>query len=128
MLKKEDLTRRSFLQMAGVAGVGLGLSACRAGSPAAAPAAVAQAEPEAAAEHDAMQMDDIDTAHEAGVKKFLDGIGQNPAFWGAPLAYTMDGNTKVFELTCARIFQYTKSTPTLMIPLSLTQLHKACCV
>ncbi len=100
MLKKEDLTRRSFLQMAGVAGVGLGLSACRAGSPAAAPAAVAQAEPEAAAEHDAMQMDDIDTAHEAGVKKFLDGIGQNPAFWGTPLAFTMDGDTKVFELTC----------------------------
>lgn len=43
---------------------------------------------------------DMDAAHEAGVKGFpakTQGLG------GQPLAYTLDGNTKVFNLTCGKV-------------------------
>src|SRR5262249_36546944 len=47
-----------------------------------------------------MSADDMDKMHEAGVKAFLDNIGKDPNFWGVLMPYTLDGNTKVFNITC----------------------------
>jgi manganese oxidase len=45
----------------------------------------------------------MDHHHQAGVQTYLDNIGQEPNFWRAPLEFTMDGDVKVFELTCQEI-------------------------
>jgi FtsP/CotA-like multicopper oxidase with cupredoxin domain len=46
----------------------------------------------------------MDKAHENGVKMFLDNVGKDPIFWRKPpLEYTMDGDVKVFHLTCQNV-------------------------
>ena len=106
------LSRRNFLKVAGLTGVSMGLAACAidpneevAQASLAQATAVPTGEPEdmatAAPTTAADAAADMDTMHEAGVKTFVDRIGQDPAFWGTPLEYTMDGDVKVFELTCA---------------------------
>ncbi len=98
------LSRRKFLAVAGVTGIGAGLAACvSAPTPTLAPAPTSAAMP-------GMDMsgtptaDDMDAMHEAGVKKFLDGAEANSkTFWPARLPYKMDGGTKVFELTCQEV-------------------------
>lgn len=108
-MNQQGMSRRNFLKVAGLTGVGVGLAACaiepnegaaQVTLPAgehdmeAAPTTASTKTPaEAAAE--------MDTMHEAGVKTFVDRIGQDPGFWGTPLEFTMDGDVKVFELTCA---------------------------
>jgi FtsP/CotA-like multicopper oxidase with cupredoxin domain len=102
-------TRRQFIRTAGVVGAGAGLTAACATLTTPTPAAenaaatdamgmetapVAQAEPDYKA---------IDAAHKAQVDKFLANIGKDPDFWGQDLPYTMDGNTKVFEITAKNI-------------------------
>jgi FtsP/CotA-like multicopper oxidase with cupredoxin domain len=47
--------------------------------------------------------EEMDQHHQAGIQTFLDNIGTNPDFWGAPLEFTMDGDTKVFEITVSEI-------------------------
>lgn len=46
----------------------------------------------------------IDAHHEDKVLTFLDNIGKEENFWREPLAFTMDGDVKVFELTCTEIY------------------------
>jgi FtsP/CotA-like multicopper oxidase with cupredoxin domain len=47
---------------------------------------------------------EMDMHHGEGVQVFLDHVGQEEDFWRQePLAYTMDGDVKVFELTCSEI-------------------------
>ncbi|MCA9867557.1 MAG: multicopper oxidase domain-containing protein [Anaerolineales bacterium] len=109
-ITKNGLSRRNFLKFAGLTGVGAGLAACRIENPTALVPA-AQATTAATTEHDmeaapppttaADAAAEMDAMHEAGIKTFVDGIGSNPGFWGTPLEFTMDGDTKVFELTCA---------------------------
>lgn len=112
-LSGEGISRRNFLKVAGLTGVSVGLAAC-AIPPEDLPEveAVAQATsvPPTAEGHDmaaaapttvADAAAEMDAMHEAGVKIFVDGIGQNPGFWSTPLEFTMDGDVKVFELTCA---------------------------
>ncbi len=41
--------------------------------------------------------------HQEGVDIFLANIGQDPNFWRIPLEPEMDGNVKVFRLTCEEI-------------------------
>lgn len=94
----KQLSRRSFLKVAGVAGAGIGLAACR-------PQNLETAAPVAAPvmEHESTIADaaaDMDAMHEAGVNIFLENIGKNSAFWGTPLAYREENGFKVFELTC----------------------------
>lgn len=98
-MTKQPLSRRNFLKFAGVAGVGVGLAACRSQA--------AQNEPTTAPEdmeHAATpagdSADDMDAMHEAGVNIFLQGIGNNPTFWATPLEFRMEDGFKVFELTC----------------------------
>jgi manganese oxidase len=121
-------TRRYFLRLASLAGVGLGASAC-AGSAASSalvpsrvppptatskfstpdPNAVAKADthaaqPAAAVNAPADQHDgDMDAMHEAGVKKFLDHIGKDANFWRVPFEPKLDGTVKVFEVTASEI-------------------------
>lgn len=55
----------------------------------------------------AMQTEDwqaMDAAHENGVKMFLDNVGKdNGLFWGNKLEPVMDGDVKVFNLTCKEV-------------------------
>jgi manganese oxidase len=47
---------------------------------------------------------EMDMHHQAGVQTFLDNAGQEPDFWRQePMAFTMDGDVKVFDLTCSEI-------------------------
>jgi FtsP/CotA-like multicopper oxidase with cupredoxin domain len=100
-------TRRQFIRTAGVVGAGAGLTAACATlvtptPPAASEdmsgmdmtAAVAQEEPDYKA---------IDALHKAKVDTFLANIGKEPNFWGVELPFTMDGDTKVFEITCKNV-------------------------
>jgi manganese oxidase len=100
-------TRRQFIRTAGVVGAGAGLTAACATLTTPTPAAssdamgsdmaaapVAQADPDYKA---------IDAAHKAQVDKFLANIGKDPNFWGVELPFTMDGDTKVFELTAKNV-------------------------
>jgi FtsP/CotA-like multicopper oxidase with cupredoxin domain len=94
---KRHLNRRNFLRVAGAVAVGLGVGKNR----------VANAE-----DHDPhtpshsnpkqeqMTADEMDAMHEKGVKFFLDNVGKDKEFWGVALPHKMDGDTKVFELTC----------------------------
>jgi FtsP/CotA-like multicopper oxidase with cupredoxin domain len=109
MLSQDKLSRRNFLKLAGVAGVGVGLAACRQ---------VQNNETNAAANnaantsHDNMTApsapvgetaDEMDALHEAGVNIFLENAGKHPEFWGTKLDHTLDGDTKVFKITCQEV-------------------------
>ena len=99
----------------GVGGVAASLAACRAApAPAAPQPEPAKADPPTPMpEHAAVQgasasapgqtANDMDAMHEAGVKKFLAGIGTNPGFWGVPLAFKTESGVKVFDLTASDI-------------------------
>ena len=107
-MKQEGLSRRNFLKFAGLTGVSVGLAACAiepeseivAQQPTAMPTEGHQME-QAPTASPAELADEMDRMHEEGIKIFVDGAGSNPDFWGAPLDYTMDGDTNVFELTAA---------------------------
>jgi len=43
---------------------------------------------------------EMDNLHAEGVQIFLDNIGKDELYWNRQLDYTLDGDTKVFELTC----------------------------
>jgi FtsP/CotA-like multicopper oxidase with cupredoxin domain len=87
-------SRRNFLKMAGVAGIGLGAAACGANAPAPTAAPAATAVPAATAP----QLD-MDAAHEEAVKIFVAGAGKDPNFWKTSLEPKMDGDIKVFEVS-----------------------------
>jgi FtsP/CotA-like multicopper oxidase with cupredoxin domain len=90
------LNRRRFLKIAGATGLTLGATAT---------AKIAQAtisDPHAPARpgQEGPTADEMDAMHEIGVKYFLENVGKNPDFWGVTLPFTMDGDVKVFEITC----------------------------
>lgn len=57
----------------------------------------AQAEPTKTARQLA---DEMDAMHEEGIKFFVENAGKDTKFWDNPLTFEMDGDVKVFELTC----------------------------
>ncbi len=103
-------TRRQFIHTAGVVGAGAGLTAACATLTTPTPA------PEAggAASTGQMGMEtapvaqtgpdykEIDAAHKARVDTFLANIGKDDKFWGVELPFTMDGDTKVFQISSPR--------------------------
>lgn len=107
MLENDNLSRRNFLKMAGIAGVGVGLTACRANTPAETVPPTTMADhtttEAVAASTTGETAEEMDALHEAGVKIFLDNAGKHPEFWGTKLEPTMDGDTKVFEITCKEV-------------------------
>jgi FtsP/CotA-like multicopper oxidase with cupredoxin domain len=96
-----SLNRRRFLGMAGAAGVGLGLAACARPPTSSNPVPTAMAGMEATSPPiGGPTADEMDALHKKGVETFVAGIGKDPTFWRTPLEYKMDGDTKVFEVTC----------------------------
>ena len=94
-------TRRHFLRVVGVAGIGLTAAACATNAePQAQPTSTAHAGMTESAPEPSATPQDMDAMHEAGVKTFLDGAGKDPTFWGAKLTPTDDGGVKVFNITC----------------------------
>jgi manganese oxidase len=104
IMDKDIVSRRNFLKVAGLAGAGLGLAACRTNVETAVSVATT---PDTMADHtvgvSASQEVDMDAAHEEGVKIFLEGIGQDTGFWGTPLPFRMEDGFKVFEVTCQEV-------------------------
>jgi len=101
MTAKTFLSRRQFLSLAGLTGAGLGLAACRT---APAPAPTSMAGMDTGGTPQGVSPGDMDAMHEAGVKAFVDGIaGNSKTFWPRPLGHTLDGDIKVFELTCTEL-------------------------
>jgi manganese oxidase len=106
-MHSKAVSRRNFLKLAGVAGVGAGLAAC---SGTAAPAPVVETvtgenghTTTGAATANSKSAEEMDRLHEEGVQKFVDGIGKDSNFWRKPLAYTMEDGYKTFELSCEDI-------------------------
>jgi FtsP/CotA-like multicopper oxidase with cupredoxin domain len=97
-----SVARRSFMKALAATGAGtLGLAAACSTPPAtsepehAPPAPVSQGTPTA---------DEMDEMHQAGVQAFVSGIEANSkAFWPAPMSFTLDGDTKVFEIMCKEV-------------------------
>jgi FtsP/CotA-like multicopper oxidase with cupredoxin domain len=104
-----SIGRRSFLKIVG-AGAGAAGAATLLGSH---PVLAQEHEmtPEAQMGGDAAEMD---AHHGAGVQTFLDRIGQDEAFWGTKLAPEMDGDVKVFNITCEEVEWLT--TPDTAVP------------
>lgn len=102
MLEKDFISRRNFLKIAGLAGVSVGLAACRSNNEQAAatitPMTTEHSNTTTVSNEETA--DEMDALHKEGVDKFLELIGQNTTFWGSPLPFTMDGEYKVFEVTC----------------------------
>ncbi len=48
-------------------------------------------------------VDAMDAHHQAGIETYLAQIGGEPNYWRAPLEYELDGDVKVFHLTCQEI-------------------------
>lgn len=94
----KNLTRRNFLKVAGLLGVGAGVAAC-------APAAPATPTPMPGMDmtQQATANAEMDAMHEKGVKIYLDYIGKDPKFWDNKLKPTEKDGFKVFEVTCKDI-------------------------
>jgi FtsP/CotA-like multicopper oxidase with cupredoxin domain len=99
-----SLTRRKFLALAGL-GTSLGLAAC-VDAPSVVPAAVPTQMPgmeqTTAATPAASATQDMDAMEKQSVDTFVANIGKDPNFWRQPMSYTMDGDVKVFQLTCTQ--------------------------
>jgi FtsP/CotA-like multicopper oxidase with cupredoxin domain len=108
--QKTNLSRRGFLGVLGLAGAGsVGTALAPDGIKLTPPLASAASSADHA-EHqmpaggnqqqDQMTAEEMDAMHEAGIKAFpakTEGLG------GQPLKYEMDGDVKVFRLTCQKV-------------------------
>jgi manganese oxidase len=64
---------------------------------------IRQENPEQTGEPTLQPWEDMDVHHQEGIQAFLDQIGADTRFWDRPLEFTMDGDVKVFELTCNNV-------------------------
>jgi FtsP/CotA-like multicopper oxidase with cupredoxin domain len=94
------MERREFLKIMGVGAGAVGASAL-------VPTTLAQdaatPEPVPAATVDAAAVEAMDSHHQQGIQMFLDNVGKEENYWRKPLEFTMDGDTKVFQLTTTNI-------------------------
>jgi len=93
------LNRRRFLKFAGAAGATT-LAIGAAASSQITQASIGIPHVPGRPQQDGPTADQMDAMHELGVKYFLENAGKNADFWAATLPFTMDGDTKVFEITC----------------------------
>src|SRR6266540_4410528 len=94
-----QVTRREFLAVASAAGLGLGLAACAPNAPA--PTATPHDVPKTEGGLNVQEMDDL---HEKGVTAFVANIEANSkTFWPAKMPFKMEGDTKVFQITCQAV-------------------------
>ena len=97
-----QLSRRKFIALAGATSLGLGIAAC-ATPPVpsvAQPTSVSQ-EPDATPTPNQEQVvQEMDSLHEQGVTDFVKNLEKNnEIFWSPQMPFTMDGDTKVFNIT-----------------------------
>ncbi|MFN8421471.1 MAG: copper oxidase [Anaerolineae bacterium] len=88
--------RRRFLKFASAAGLALGVAAPKIISHAGVELPGTPQRPS----QDGPTADQMDAEHEQGVKYFLDNIGKDTEYWGVDMPYTLDGDVKVFDVTC----------------------------
>lgn len=96
-------SRRKFLQIAGLAGVGaaaLGLAGCGVAAPPAATHGTNTHETAGAAGSGTPPWQEMDQMHAEGVKAFP---AKTAGKGNQPLDYQLDGDVKVFELTCKKV-------------------------
>lgn len=91
------MERREFLKIMGVSAGVVGTGAVVQG------ALGQDATPVPAATVDAAAVEAMDSHHQQGIQMFLDNVGKEENYWRKPLDYTMDGDTKVFQLTCVNV-------------------------
>jgi FtsP/CotA-like multicopper oxidase with cupredoxin domain len=94
---KHNIGRRQFL---GVAGLGLGAASLTAFTSNHSPLMPPQGLPAQEAQTD---WQEIDRLHKQQVDTFVANIGTDENFWRKPLEFTMDGDVKVFEITCQEV-------------------------
>lgn len=95
-------TRRDFLKTLGIGTGALGAGALfNAGATQASDTHQPSYSPPAQTVSEASE--EMDRMHQEGVQRFLDHIGAEPNFWDRTLEPTMDGNVKVYELTCTQL-------------------------
>jgi FtsP/CotA-like multicopper oxidase with cupredoxin domain len=87
------LNRRNFLKQGG-------LFAALFGAGAATPALAAPVVPARTSRQETLTADEMDRMHEEGVKTFMGNIGKDKDFWGVQMPFTVEGDTKVFRVTC----------------------------
>lgn len=102
---KDSSGRRTFLKWLGAGIPALGLASVIEPRP-----ALAQQgdhgdgdQPAGPVGQDGGGHEEMDAHHAAGIQIFLDNIGKDETFWHRPLEFTMDGEVKVFELSCTEI-------------------------
>ncbi len=88
-----NFSRRNFLKLAGLTGATVSLAACAQNTPS--PTPPVEDTPEAGGS------DDMDAMHKQGVDTYVANIGKDASFWSHPLAFQMEGDVKVFEVTCS---------------------------
>src|SRR5689334_17483153 len=112
-MSKFAWNRRNFLKIAGLTGLGLGagltgkiVNAQTSPDGTGAgmgnmPGMDATAAPTAPAAAQGFDNEAMDKMMEDGVKYFLANAGKDKEFWGVDMPFTMDGDTKVFQVTCS---------------------------
>lgn len=89
------MERREFLKIMGVSASAVGTGAMVQG-------VLAQdVTPEATV--DPAYVEFMDSHHQQGVQTYLDNVGKEDNYWRKPLDFTMDGDVKVFNITCENI-------------------------
>ncbi len=100
----KQLGRRDFLKIAGASGaVALGAGVVNAGAP----------KPQinlgdtnghgVSVTQNQLSWQEMDAHHQEKVDIFVANIGKDPNFWGVPMEYEMDGDVKVFRITCQEV-------------------------
>lgn len=108
MSTEPKFNRRQFLSAAGIAGLGLGMAACSPGTPPPpAPKVVDSGmggTPSAVDSQSGPTPEEMDVAHKKVVDEYLANLAaNNKIFWPPKMPFKMDGDTKVFEITCQDI-------------------------
>ncbi len=96
------MERRDFLKLMGVGAGAVGAGAVTHSALAQEGMDMGTPEPTAPVV-DMQQVADMDAHHQAGIQTFLDNAGKDDTFWRKPMEFTMDGDVKVFQLTCENI-------------------------
>jgi FtsP/CotA-like multicopper oxidase with cupredoxin domain len=113
----KQLDRRQFFKLAGAGAAGLGATALLGSVPPVFAQGDGTPTPEPLAEDVLAAVTEMDNLHGEGVQAFLDNIGKDDLFWNRPLEHTMDGDVKVFELTCQEV-QWETTTGTVYTAMS----------
>lgn len=103
---KQSIGRRNFLKMLGIGAGAAGATAVikpLGGNTAFAHTPIPGAFPAPQQGGDDEEWKMMDQHHEEQMNAFMANIGKDDNFWRKPLEYTMDGDTKVFELTTSNI-------------------------